>query len=442
MKVAIVGYGVENQAVYRFFVDQKADITICDENKSVSVPEGVNTQLGVDYLNNLDGFDLIVRTVGMHPKVILEKNPIVKDRITTAINLFFENCSTPVIGVTGTKGKGTTSTLIHRFLETSGKKSLLAGNIGVPALDILEESKSYDVVVLELSSFQLYDLKHSPHITVCLMVVPEHLNWHSDYEDYKQAKANMFRYQNSDDFAIFNALSSSSKEIVAASLAATKLSYEVPAAGTHPTKQSTAYVDGDTIYYRAMEICKTSEVKLLGRHNLENVCAAIAATWNVIDGNIKAIRSVVSSFAGLPYRMELIRELNDVKYYNDSFSTTPETAIAAIQAFEQPKIVIVGGSDKGIVFDDLAAIIADSNVKHILAIGQMGPVISDLIRQKGLTPITTNNLDSMAKIVHKAQALSEPGDVVLLSTGCASFDMFKDYKDRGDQFNLAVQALV
>ncbi len=442
MNIALVGFGVENQSAYRYWAARMADITVCDKNLDITLPDGVTGQLGDAYLDNLGRFDVVVRTVGMHPRVILDRNPGIESKITTAVNLFFEECRTPIIGVTGTKGKGTTSTLIHQILLASGKKSLLAGNIGTPMLDVLEEAAEQDYIVLELSSFQLYDLKQSPARAVCLMVVPEHLNWHQDMDDYKRAKSNIFRYQNSDDVAIYNALSDDSRDIASASPAVSKLTYAVPPAGETTSSLYTVRVQGESIYFHDQEILKTAEVKLLGRHNLENVCAAIAATWDLIDGNTNAIRQVVSTFTGLEYRLELVKELNGVKYYNDSFSTTPETAIAALQSFSEPKIIILGGSDKGIPFDGLAEIAARSNVRHALCIGQTGPVIAELLRNRGVQSVIQDGLDSMQAIVSRARELAQPGDVVLLSTGCASFGMFRDYKDRGSQFKQAVQALV
>jgi len=440
MHIALIGFGLENQAAYRHLTSRGDTVTICDQDTSVIVPNGAQSQLGKTYLDKLERFDLIVRTVGMHRSVILEQNPGVEDKITTAVNLFFETCTTPIIGITGTKGKGTTSTLVHKILEAAGKKTVLAGNIGVPMLDMLTEANASDFAVLELSSFQLYDVKYSPHIATCLMVVPEHLNWHADMEDYKFAKANLFKYQNSDDVAIYNAFSQHSEQIAAMSSAKTKISYGVPHNG-EDTYGCAAYVRDGKIWYNGTEIMPTSSVKLLGAHNLENVCAAIATTWNVIEGNIEAITSVVSTFAGLEYRLQLIRELNGVKYFNDSFSTTPETAIAALKSFSEPKVVILGGSDKGIPFDELADTVVSSNTKHVLAIGDTGPVIANLLQNRNYSSVTTAGLDSMQAIVTKAQEIALEGDIVLLSTGCASFGMFQHYKDRGDQFNQAVQAL-
>ncbi len=440
MHVALVGFGIENQSAYRYLAAKGASITACDQNPALELPEGADSQLGDNYLDDLDRFDMIVRTVGLPRDVILDKNPGVKDKITTAVNLFFEACKTPIIGITGTKGKGTTSSLVHGILTASGKKAALAGNIGIPMLDILDDAEDLDYVVLELSSFQLSDLNFSPHVAACLMVVPEHLNWHSDFEDYKQSKSNLFKHQKSDDVAIYNAFNENSEQIAALSPAETKISYGVPHNG-EDTYGCAAYVRDGKIWYNGTEIMPTTEVKLLGAHNLENVCAAIAATWEVTDGNIDAIKSTVSTFSGLEFRLQLIRELNGVRYYNDSFSTTPETAIAAIKSFDNPKIVILGGSDKGIPFDGLVDEVIKNNVKHVLAIGSTGPVIANLLQNKGYTDVTLENLGSMTEIVHKARDLASNGDVVLLSTGCASFGMFTDYKDRGKQFNAVVESL-
>jgi UDP-N-acetylmuramoylalanine--D-glutamate ligase len=440
MQVALIGFGVENQAAYRYWQSKGVSPTICDQNPSLTLPEGATSQIGENYLDNLDTFDVIVRTVGMHPKAILEKNPSVAHKITTAVAIFFEECHTYIIGVTGTKGKGTTSTLIHMILEASGKQSLLAGNIGTPMLDVLDEAKTKEFVVLELSSFQLYDLKAGPQRAVCLMVVPEHLNWHENMDDYKRSKGNLFRFQKSDDVAIYNVLNPTSTEIAASSPAVTKFTYAVPGPNQQASSLYTAYVNSEVIYYHDQPILRTDEVKLHGRHNLENICAAIATTWDLVGGNVEAIRSVLTSFSGLEFRLQEVRDLNGVKYINDSFSTTPETAIAALKSFSEPKIAIVGGSDKGIPFDSLADEIMKTNVRHVIAIGDRGPVIADLLRQRGYQAIT-ENLSSMMEIVQTSQRLAQAGDVVLLSTGCASFDMFKDYKDRGNQFNQAVQAL-
>lgn len=443
MHVALIGYGIENQAAYRYFSAKGDHITICDQNPDIELPEGVESQLGEQYLDDLDRFDHIIRTVGMHPSLIIDKNPSVTDKITTAVNIFFEQCKTPIIGVTGTKGKGTTSTLIYKILTAAGKKALLAGNIGTPMLDILGDASNANYVVLELSSFQLHDIKYSPHIAVCLMVVPEHLNWHADLAEYIDSKTNLFRYQKSDDVAVFNALNATSRDIAASSPSTHKVTYAVSKTEDNiTTDQATVTVRENTIHYQNTPVMNVQDVVLLGRHNLENVSAAIAVTWDIIGGNVDVIKSVAVSFTGLEYRLQFIREVNGVRYYNDSFSTTPETAIAAIKSFSEPIVIILGGSDKGIPFDELVKTVKNSNVKHVLAIGDTGPIIAKMLQNIGYSSVTTEGLGTMEQIIHKASIVASEGDIVLLSTGCASFGMFENYKDRGNQFNQAVQELV
>jgi UDP-N-acetylmuramoylalanine--D-glutamate ligase len=442
MKVAIVGYGIEGQSAYRYWSKQHADITICDRNDQLDLPKDAASQLGEGYLKDLDRFDVIMRTAGMHPHIILDANPGVGPKVTTVINEFMRVCPAPIVGITGTKGKGTTSTLIFKILQAAGFTAHLGGNIGHSPFDFISDVKKDDYVVLELSSFQLEDATHSPHVAVCLMVVPEHLNWHADLEEYKNAKSNIFRFQEIDDIAVYNALSNNSRDIAAFSGAQTIVPYGVPAGGRqHLGKEVSVYVKDDRIFYEDTEICGTGDVALIGRHNLENICAAIAATWKLINGNTAAIKKVVKSFSGLEHRLEFVKYYNGVRFFDDSFSTTPETAIAAIQAFEEPKVLILGGSDKGVSFEALAEAVTNNNVRQVLAIGTMGPVIAEALLKRGFQAISNDQLDTMQAIVKVACKVARTGDVVLLSPACASFDMFKDYKDRGDQFKRAVRNL-
>jgi len=452
MKVALIGFGIENQAALRYWQKQGAEISVRDQNPETEVPAAVDKVLGPNYLDDLDDFDTVVRTVGMHPQIILDSHPELKDKLTTAINIFFENCQTPIIGVTGTKGKGTTSSLIAKFLEAASKKVVLGGNIGVPLLDLLEQATHVDYVVAELSSFQLIDFKHRPAIGVCLMVVPEHLNWHEDIDEYLTAKQQLFLHQTAEDLAVYNRNNAHSTEIVKPSLAR-KLSYEVPGPGALPSNKTGAYVDGDTIFMNEVPVCQVSDVALLGRHNLENVCAAVAATWEIILHDADTVKKVVSEFTGLEHRLELVRELDGVRYYDDSFGTTPETAIVAIQAFKEPKVLILGGSTKGSDYSTLAQVVAASQVRQVILIGNTShpvyktaaPALEAALKAAGVENITSvvkAGETTMAEIVQSARHTAQPGDVVLLSTACASFDIFHDYKDRGQQFKQAVQALV
>lgn len=430
MQVAIVGYAHEGQSALHYWQSQGADITICDRNPDKEVPAGVASQLGEHYLNNLDRFDVIVRTAGLKPSIILAENPTVEPKITTVINEFLRVCPTKnVIGVTGTKGKGTTSTLITKMLESAGKQVFLGGNIGLSPLEFLPEITPDSWVVLELSSFQSVDLQYSPHIAVCLMVVPEHLNWHADMEEYIEAKSNMFAHQGPDDTAIYFAESQLSHDIVRSSQGKKITYFASPG----------AYVENGKIVIDNHEICDTSELQLLGEHNWQNACAAITAAWQVVQ-TPDAFRNVLTTFTGLPHRLEFIRELDGIKYFDDSFGTTPETAIVAMKAFTEPKVVILGGASKNAIYDGLVQAVLTSNVRHVVAIGDTGPLIAEELRAAGFTAITPGGT-TMAEIVHAACTAAQAGDVVLLSTGCASFGLFSDYKDRGNQFKQVVTSL-
>lgn len=432
MKIAIVGYATEGVASAEYWHAQGHEITVCDQNPKLSVPAAYQKNLGKDYLKNLAQFDKIVRSAGINPNVLLKDNPSIAGKITTLTEEFMRSCpSSNIIGVTGTKGKGTTSTLIAKILERAGHTVHLGGNIGTPMLNKLSVIKPDDWVVLEISSFQLVDFKaRGPKIGVCLMVVPEHLNWHASLDEYLTAKSRMFSTQSPSDTAIFLAGNKYSEEI-ASSSPGTKLPYL--------SSPGAVILDG-FISIGGQNICPVDKIGLLGKHNWQNVCAAVTTVWQILQ-DVEAIAEIIESFTGLEHRLEFVRELDGVKYYDDSFSTTPETAIAAIEAFDAPEVLILGGSDKGISLEPLVNKAAGSSVKHIIAIGDTGATIAKMLKERGFDSVTTG-LTTMKEIVDLARNQARPGDIVLLSTGCASFGLFKDYKDRGDQFKEVVNNLV
>jgi len=437
MNIAIIGFDTEGRATYDFFNRQGGhQLTICDQKTDIQVPKGAESVLGDAYLDNLDRFDLIIRTAGMHPRKILDKNPDVSHKISTHINEFFKASPTAnIIGVTGTKGKGTTSTLIHDMLDASGKHVRLGGNIGVPPLTFIDELSDDSWVVLELSSFQLIDVQASPHIAVCLMVVPEHLDWHADLEEYLTAKEQLFARQVNGDVAVYYHDNPNSKRIADAGQGQ-KVPYFYPPGAT---------IEDGYVVIASSRICAVSDIKLLGQHNWQNVCAAVTAVWYAFKEvpfgpeapHVASMREAISNFTGLEFRLQFIRELDGVKYYNDSFGTTPETAIVALQAFEQPKVVILGGSDKGASYDELAKAVASTNVRHALLIGEQAPRIQAALEAAGFHDFSAGS-SSMPEIVANLQKHAQAGDIALLSAGCASFDMFQNYKDRGRQFTQAV----
>lgn len=430
MQIAIVGFDMEGRSSYEYFAKQGHDITICDQNPDTDVPKEAKAVLGKDYLENLDRFDLVIRTAGLHPQKILAKNPGVATKLTSQTNTFFHaSPTTNIIGVTGSKGKGTTSSLIAKMLEEAGKHVYIGGNIGIPPLSFIKKLKADSWVVLELSSFQLIDLQYATHIGVCLMVVPEHLNWHQDMDEYIAAKSRMFALQTSQDIAISLAGNEVSQTI-AGSGGGQQLPFFAPPG---------AYIQDDQIFMNDQAIMPTSDVKLVGNHNLQNACAAITAVWQVTQ-NVKAIRKVLKTFSGLEHRLEFVREVGGVKYYDDSFGTTPETAAVAIESFTEPKVVILGGSDKGVGFEVLAQVVKDNNVRQAVVIGETGPKIIEELHKVGYNDISLGG-ETMESALETCLHHAQSGDVVLLSTGCASFGMFKNYKDRGEQFQNIVKNL-
>ena len=448
MRIGIVGWGLEGQSAYRFYGAEHEYLIVNEEPRDdfpmqdkrtqvqfVATPRTPGLTGNVSDLSYLDGLEFCDKIIYTAPaaKNLEKKFGQDKDfwaKATTIQHIFFQEVrSKNIIGVTGTKGKGTTSTLIYEMLKAFGKRVFLGGNIGVPVLDFVRDVSPDDWVVLELSNFQLYNLTYSPHIAVCLMIVPEHMDWHPNIDEYAEAKANLFRHQKPEDIAIYFADNEYSAKIASYS----------PGKKIPFFRRPGAYMDDAKVMVDGSEIIDKSEIKLLGEHNLQNICAALTAVWQV-EQNRDAARRALASFSGLEHRLEFAGEIDGVKYIDDSFGTAPETTIVAIKAFEQPKVIILGGSDKGADFTALAQEIKNSNVRQAIIIGQITDKITQALNNAGFTAITTG-LSSMTEIVDKARELAKPGDVVLLSTGAASFGMFKNYKDRGEQFKQAVAKL-
>lgn len=437
-RVAILGLSVEGLDTATFFHNESASIVCCDRRKKKELGSaysalshmGAEFRLGDHYLKNLDGFDYIVRTPGLSLRL---PELAAVPTMTSSTKLFFSLCKAPIIGVTGTKGKGTTSTLISEMLKASGKKVWLGGNVGTPLLSKVRSIQPTDVVVLELSSFQLEDLKQSPHIAVVLRTTQEHLvnqdknatSFHESREAYVEAKKSIVRYQTKEDIAILNADDPSSRSFAG----------ETSAQVLYFRRRK-----DDAVYLGKEKICSLSEVKLRGLHNLDNIAAASVAA-GAAGADVAAIRKTAKTFAGLEHRLETVRTVRGVLYVNDTFSTVPETAIAALESFEEPIILIAGGSEKGSDFTELGRIIAGHPVKVLIAIGAMTDRITKAAKDAGYDGKIITGLTSMRQIVGTAAQEASAGDVVLLSPACASFDMFKNYKERGREFKYEVSIL-
>lgn len=461
-KTAIVGLGVEGLSSGRFLADYNAKLTFFDQKDESDLDKEVVQEakhlgeviLGKDAFDKISGFDLVLRSPGIHKQAdFLVKAQEEGAIITSQTKLFFDLCPCPIIGVTGTKGKGTTSTLIYEMLTKSGRDTYLGGNIGTPPLDFLNKLSEQSVVVLELSSFQLDDLTKSPHIAVMLMVVPEHLNYHKTAESYIDAKRNLLRFQTKEDFAVLN------RDYIATNESNIYTDGQIFwVSRERPSTEQGCFIKDNAIWIRMQghgsgrsapegvqgtewKIIDTDKIALPGKHNWENACAAAMAA--TLAGATKSdIVEVLQSFTGLEHRLELVREVDGVKYYDDSFSTTPETAIAAIEAFSDPEILILGGSSKESDFSELGETIAKAkNIKAIIGIGVEWQRIKDGIHGLPEHVLLLEGAQDMHTVVQAASKIAREGDVVLLSPACASFDMFNNYKERGDLFKAEVNKL-
>ncbi len=439
----VLGFGVEGKSAASYLSAHNVQVTVCDKKpqrefdlEEIKALEERGVKFIFDSFPDLSNFDLIVRSPGV-PLKISELENIPAEKITSVTKLFFDLSPCKIIGVTGTKGKGTTSSLIYEMLKADGRDAYLGGNIGVPALDFVENLHAESVAVLELSSFQLMDLNKSPHIAVLLMITSEHLDYHKDISEYVESKRNLVRFQTAEDFTILN------KDYPASNESDIYTDGRLFFVSRESEVEEGCFVRGDSIVVRKSgnetEVIKIDKIKLPGKHNLENVCAATMAATLAGVSNDNIVK-VLTSFRGLEHRLELVRTVSGARYYDDSFSTTPETAQAAIEAFEEPEILILGGSSKNSDFSRLGELIGKKeNIKAIIGIGAEWPEIKKNINDWHFQMI--EGLETMEQVVNKAAEIAETGDVVILSPACASFDQYKDYKDRGDQFKNAVNNL-
>ncbi len=420
-KVAVIGYGIEGRDAVSFLLSKGAEVTVFDKGDVEIKDKSLNIVSGSNYLSKgLYDFDFIVRSPGVYrflPEIVeAEKKGVI---ITSPIKIFFEECESMIIGVTGTKGKGTTTTLIKEILQNAGKQVFLVGNIGKPYLEILSDLKDSSIVIIEMSSFQLIDMDKSPHISVVLNITSDHMDWHKGQEEYVNAKKNIIAHQNENDFSLINEEYNSSKNF-------------------------SKYTKANIVFFSKNKLDKKYKQNLLlrGEHNLENIAAAVGVAKILnIDDNV--ILDVLSKFKGLEHRLELVKSINGVTFYNDSFATGPAATIAAIKSFTEPETLILGGSDKGLEYDELGKEISlRTNVKNIILIGEIRMQIKNSLEKYNFSgKIYDLEKSDIDVIVHKASEITHKGGVVVLSPAAASFDMFENYKDRGNKYKKAVEDL-
>ena len=445
-KVAIIGMGVSNIPLLDYFHDKKAMVTVFDNREIADMPKDIMDKiteysmefsLGKNYLSKLKGYDLVLRSPSCLPTVPeLEQESERGAIVTTEIELLMKMCPCKIIGITGSDGKTTTTTLISEIIKASGYRCHVGGNIGMPLFTKLNEIMPEDIVVLELSSFQLMGMEISPDIAVITNISPNHLNVHKDYEEYIEAKKNIFKFQNEDGILVTNFDNDITRE--ASMQAKGKVIYF-----SSKTKIDEGYfVDNTAIKQCDDKIRKhlinIEDITIRGIHNYENICAALAATEDLANKDI-AIR-VCREFKGVAHRIEFVKEINNVKWYNDSASTTPSRAISALNAFSEDIVMIAGGADKNLDYAPLAKVIVDK-VKVLILMGETAEKIFNAVKKemekqdKDLRILMCNSLNQ-AIILAKRNV--KPNQVVLFSPASTSFDMFKNMYERGDKFKEAV----
>ncbi|MFH0873835.1 MAG: UDP-N-acetylmuramoyl-L-alanine--D-glutamate ligase [Candidatus Komeilibacteria bacterium] len=439
--VAVLGFAIEGQAMTDFLLNRNCHITVYDDKELDEEVRRKYEARGVIFhagpFGDLTGFDVISRTPGMRlDRAEIQQASAAGVPVISNTKLFLDEAKGKVIGITGTKGKGTTAQLLYNIISSSRDNVFLGGNIGQSPLQFLSQLNDKSIAILELSSFQLADVTKSPQIAIVLMVTSEHLDYHPTSESYIDAKAGIAKFQQADDVIIFNSDYPNSVTIAKQSLGR-KL-----AVSRKKLEGEGCFVDNGWIMMRLGQteekIMPVADIALVGQHNWENVCPAILAA-KLIGIDNKFIIDAIKKFQGLEHRLEFVAEKRGVKYYNDSISTTPESTIAAIKSFSQPKILILGGSSKQSDFSLLAQTIKENDVRAIIGVGQEWPRIKEVLWNT--TSHLIENLTTMEEIVEAARKAAKPGYVVLLSPACASFGLFKDYKDRGRQFKEAVDKL-
>lgn len=432
-KVAVLGVGVSNTPLIRMLAAHGAKVSARDKNlncpaKAELEALGVEMKFGADYLEDIDA-ELIFKTPGMRfdlPELLAARHRGAV--VTSEMEVFFDLCPCKLIAVTGSDGKSTTTTLISELLKAGEYTVHVGGNLGKPLLPEVERIKPADIAVLELSSFQLHTMRKSPQVAVVTNLSPNHLDIHRSMEEYVDAKRNIFRYQGADDLLVLNL----DNEITRSFIPEAKGKViTFGKAGDYHTDE------GHNIFHHGTLLLKRSEVLLRGDHNIENYMAAIAAVRDFVSDD--AIHTVASTFKGLAHRLELVRTLDGVNYYNDSIASSPTRTMACLNSFEKKPIILAGGYDKKIPFDTLGEALV-RQAKAVILVGTTADKIAAAIDAAG-GGIPVIRKGNMQEAVMAARETALSGDDVVLSPACASFDLYKNFEERGNLFKKIVNDL-
>ncbi len=458
-KIAVLGIGVSNTPLIKYLSTMGVKLSAFDKTDKEKLKavltelDGLDVEyhLGDGYLKNLKGFDIIFRSPGIRfdiPELVAEKEN--GANVTSEMEVFFDLCPAEIIAVTGSDGKTTTTSLIYNMLKEGGYTCWLGGNIGFPLLSRVEEIKKDHKVVLELSSFQLHTMRKSPNIAVITNVSPNHLDVHKSIEEYVEAKKNILLFQND----IVNESNSRRPKLILNYDNEITRSFSNEAKGEvvffsrlNPLDSGAFYRDGVLIFRKAGEehpLVKAEEIFLPGSHNIENFLAASAAVIDLVSSEV--IRNVAISFKGVEHRLEFVRELKGIKFYNGSIDSSPSRTIAALSVFKQKVILIAGGKDKGISYDSIGEVLADK-VKTLVLIGATAPKIEEALQEATIRTGKGKDINIIKAITYEeavecAYKGASEGDIIILSPASTSFDMFKNFEERGNKFKELVNGLL
>ncbi|WP_026883605.1 UDP-N-acetylmuramoyl-L-alanine--D-glutamate ligase [Clostridium akagii] len=443
-KTAVVGIGISNRPLIKYLVKLGAEVWAFDKKSRTEIGDtaeeleglGVKLVVGEKYLESLHGYQVIFKT----PSMRIDSPVFLKARqegtyITSEMEEFVKYCPAKIIGVTGSDGKTTTTTLIYNILKEEGYKTWVGGNIGAPLFSNIEEIGKDDRVVLELSSFQLMTMNVSPEIAIITNLSPNHLDMHKDMNEYVNAKKNIFRFQNKCDTTIINRDNCLTDAIKNETIG------KVMGFSRKQKIENGAYYKDGNLYILNKFVCTKEDIVIKGMHNVENYLAAFCAT--AYDASVNSMKKVATTFPGVEHRSEFIREINGVKYYNDSIASSPTRTLASISAFEKPIILIAGGYDKNIPFEPLAEE-GYTMIKKIILLGntanKIENVFSKVIKEKNIK-LPIFKVSSLKEAVEVARKESTAGDIVTLSPSCASFDMFANFEVRGNKFKEIISSI-
>lgn len=443
-KVGVLGIGVSNIPLINFLLELGAEVTAFDKKDETQlgdigkdfINKGVKLSLGEDYLSRLKGFDVIFKTPGMRidlPELVNAKNE--GAHITSEMEEFVKYCPAKIYGITGSDGKTTTTTIVSKLLIEEGFKTWVGGNIGSPLFSNIEEITTKDRVVLELSSFQLMTMKEKIDKVIVTNITPNHLDMHKGMDEYVDAKKNIFKYQEKEDLLVLNIDNEITKSFIS------EAKGHVKTFSSKEELKDGAYLRDGYLYIRDKKIINKDEIVIKGTHNIENYLAAFLVTEDEV--YIESMVNVARNFKGVAHRCELIREVEGVKYYNDSIASSPTRTLAGLKAFDEKVILIAGGYDKHIPFEPLAQE-GHEYIKELILLGatkyKIKEVFDKIKEDKGID-IPVNIVESLEEAVKKAKDIAKDGDIVTLSPACASFDMFTNFEIRGNKFRDIVNSI-